>query len=340
MSETFGREEKASCCPSIPGYIPWASERKGSEKGGGGLTILFKESLVTHKWEPEVPSDLKYIEKERQWLMIKHGQSKCAFLHCYAACVNHQDKDQSYLRWNNDLFQLLTNEAKSLKREGFMILAMGDFNTRVGRLPGMSENTPDTNDNQPLFMNFVEEVNLVIINTLPVSRGLFTRFMDHGGVTVSKSVLDYGLVDADNVESVSQFYIDENARYRCGSDHALLECEIVFKTRPKLVWKVSEVLQYNFSNKKKLIKYQLELDRQISQIKFADFEQQSSSEMLSHLTFILHDSAKEALGVRIKKRKKGVKLPKQIIDLIKQKTKFQEEMRTAGGAIDVFGVTF
>ena len=54
--------------------------------------------------------------------------------------------------------------------------------------------------------------------------------------------------------------------------------------------------------------------------------------MLSHLTFILHDSAKEALGVRIKKRKKGVKLPKQIIDLIKQKTKFQEEMRTAGGA--------
>ena len=89
---------------------------------------------MTHQWEPEVPSNLKYIEKERQWLMIKHGQSKCAFLHCYAACVNHQDKDKSYLKWNNDLFQLLTAEAKSLKREGFMILARTSFKVVIRRL--------------------------------------------------------------------------------------------------------------------------------------------------------------------------------------------------------------
>ena len=40
-----------------------------------------------------------------------------------------------------------TQEAIQLKREGFIILAMGDFNVRIGRVPRMEWNTPDTNDN-------------------------------------------------------------------------------------------------------------------------------------------------------------------------------------------------
>ena len=304
------------------------------------MTIIYRDNIEAHKWEPEVHADFTYIERERQWLLINQGQTKFAFLHCYAACVNHQDVSKGFLKWNKDLFTLIIQEATKLKREGFVILAMGDFNARVGRLPGMEGNTPDTNENYPLFMDFVEEVNLVIINTLPVSRGLFTRFMDHGGITVSKSVLDYGLIGADQTDFVSNFYIDENSRYRCGSDHALLECDIVFANRPKIKWNVSEIVQYNFSNKNKLQKYKLELEAQCTEISFKSFEQMTSDDMLVHLTNCLHNSAKAGLGLRVKRREKGVRLPQSVLGLIREKNQLVEELiqTTEGSPVKIMAI--
>ena len=65
---------------------------------------------------------------------------------------------------------------------------MGDFNTRVGNIPGLEDNTADTNQNMPMFL---AEVNMVIVNSLPISKGLFTRFMDNNsGHHGTKSLLD------------------------------------------------------------------------------------------------------------------------------------------------------
>ena len=82
---------------------------------------------------------------------------------------------------------------------------MGDFNTRVGEIPRLEGNTPDTNKNLPMFMNLVSQVNMTIINTLPISKGLFTRFMDNSGNKGTMSLLNYGLVDNDNVSNVTSF---------------------------------------------------------------------------------------------------------------------------------------
>ena len=49
-------------------------------------------------------------------------------------------------------FHLVTQEAKSLRRQGFIVLAMGDFNPRVGNIPGLEDNTADTNQNTPMFL--------------------------------------------------------------------------------------------------------------------------------------------------------------------------------------------
>ena len=93
--------------------------------------------------------------------MIDSNTEKCAFLHIYVACQN--SRNDSFLKWNEDLFHLVTQEAKALRRQGFLILPMGDFNTRVGRIHGLEGNTPDTNQNTPMFMNFVKEADLVIL---------------------------------------------------------------------------------------------------------------------------------------------------------------------------------
>ena len=145
-------------------------------------------------------------------------------------------RNDNFLKWNEDLFWLVTKEAIKLRKLGFIVLALGDFNSRVGLLPGLEGNTPDTNLNAPMFLNFICEVNMVIINTLPISRGLFTRFMDSSNLPGTRSLLDYGAIDSDHVDTVTTFLIDEDARHACGSDHALLECDLEFSSRPNIKW--------------------------------------------------------------------------------------------------------
>ena len=131
------------------------------------------------------------------------------------------------------------------------MFALGDFNSRVGQVKGLEGNTPDTNMNTPMFLDFTQQVNLLIVNTLPIARGLFTRFMDNSGRPRSQSLLDYGLIDDEHANNVTSFVIDEDARFGClrplithsniyssrydyGSDHALLECTLQFGDRPKV----------------------------------------------------------------------------------------------------------
>ena len=115
----------------MEGYRAWSTNRGGSDKGGGGLTLLYRDSLTTHQYLPDIPTHLEHIRNERQWLLVNSGQDKIAFLHTYIACQNN--RDDSFLSWNEDLFFLLTQEATRLRQQGFTILAMGDF-TRVSVL--------------------------------------------------------------------------------------------------------------------------------------------------------------------------------------------------------------
>ena len=139
LSETFGRSEKPSILKKVPGFELWTVERSGSAKKGGGLAIFYRDTLMAHEWNPIVSEQYKYIEKERQWLLIRgEGSNKMAFLNCYPACQSFSSDE--FIDWNASLFQLMTQEAIYLRKEGFMILAMGDFNTRVGRLQGLDGN--------------------------------------------------------------------------------------------------------------------------------------------------------------------------------------------------------
>ena len=156
MSETHSRADQPTDLPTYSGYSTWNTERSGSDKGGGGLTILYRESLVAHQWTPPVPTHLQYIMNERQWLLINSNKEKCAFLHCYIACQTTQN--DSFIKWNEDLFFLITQEATRLRNHGFMVLAMGDFNSRIGEVRGLEGNTADINRNQPMLIIFSELV--------------------------------------------------------------------------------------------------------------------------------------------------------------------------------------
>ena len=327
LSETFSRADQPNDLPPYDGYSTWNTERSGSDKGGGGLTILYRESLVAHQWTPPVPPDLQYISNERQWLLITSQKEKCAFLHCYIACQNN--KDDSFIKWNEDLFGMITKEAIQLRQQGFVTLALGDFNSRVGQIAGLEGNTPDINRNQPMFMSLITEVNLVIVNTLPIAKGLFTRFMNNTGLPGSMSLLDYGLIDNEHAHTVTTFTIDEDARFAAGSDHALLECDIVFGSHPHINWDFQEVIQYDFGEKSSFTEYQKHLDLAASSISLPKFTTLSSSEMLPHITDCINSSALKSFGLKTKKKRRGVRLPKSIITLIKTKNHLARSISSA-----------
>ena len=294
--------------------------------GGGGLTMLYKKSLIAHQWSPSVPDGLEYIGKERQWLLIgSSGATKCAFLHCYIACQS--SSSDNFIQWNEDLFHLITKEAIILRRQGFMVIAMGDFNSKVGVIPGLEGNRPEKNKNEPMFQTFISEVNLFILNTLPTSKGVFTRFMGDGNQPETSSLLDYGLIDSDHIHSCTSFTIDDQARFDCGSDHALLECDIVLGNSPHTTWAYQDVLQYNYSDSTDFTAYKETLDTNMKSVSLTQFSDLESPDMLIHISENLNLAARQAFGLKVKKKKKsGLRLPKPVVSLIKAKNQLSRTM--------------
>ena len=127
LSETHGRDGKPDILNKVPGYELWLSERSALAKGGGGLAIFYKDTLMAHEWTPNTDPEYKYVEKERQWLLIDgDGSNRMAFLNCYIACQSFTS--DAFIKWNENLFYLISKEAIYLRQRGFMLLAMGDFN--------------------------------------------------------------------------------------------------------------------------------------------------------------------------------------------------------------------
>ena len=225
---------------------------------------------------------------------------------------------------------MITMEAIKLRRQGFSVISMGDFNTRVGQIPGLEGNKPDTNRNFPMFMTFITEVNLFILNTLPISKGVFTRFMDGHNGPAGASLLDYGLIDGDHVGNVTSFVIDDQARFDCGSDHALLECEILLDSSPHLNWAFHDVLKYNYNDSSDFTDYKKHLDEAVSSVTLTEFTNMNSPEMLSHLCGSYRSAAKLSFGLKThRKKKQGVTLPREIITKIQFKNHLARSINSA-----------
>ena len=288
--------------------------------------MLYKKSLIAHQWSPAVDKELEYVAKERQWLLVgSQGETKTAFLHCYIACQSNTTED--FITWNENLFFLITQEAIKLRRQGFMVLAMGDFNSKVGVMPGLEGNRPDKNRNAPMFQNFITEVNLFILNTLPTCKDVFTRFMGDNNCPQTGSLLDYGLIDTEHVSTCTSFTIDSDARFDCGSDHALLECDIVLGSSPHANWAYHDVLQYNYNDSTDFTAYKGTLDNNIQTITLTEFSALETTDMLGHVSNNLNLSAKQTFGLKVRKnKKKGRQLPKYIVTLIRTKNQLVKSL--------------
>ena len=232
-------------------------------------------------------------------------------------------------QWNTDLYDMMIHEAAVLRRLGFAIVALGDYNAKVGKIPGMDGNHPNLNSNSHLFSAFVKSLNLTILNTLPISEGLFTHFVEREGLDFSESVLDYGLADPDLSTFITSFIIDSDARVDCGTDHALISTTFEFNG--------SKIAQRTV--KSDIIKFKLPLDKDYSCFDkhFTEhpqlpavgvFNSLSVEEMASILTTVLFDACHKSFHMpeKNKRPKRRHWLPPDIVKQIKIRRIFQTKL--------------
>ena len=153
--------------------------------------------------------------------------------------------------------------------------------------------------------------------------------MDNSGLPGTMSLLDYGLIDSEHTHTVKSFVIDEQARFSCGSDHALMECIIELKSRMTLKWEFQDALQYAITDSTNYLSYQQSLDTLSASIPLHEFSKLSCDEMLPHITDTINQSAMKTLGLKVKRKIKSVKLPKAIITKIKHKNSLASSLANA-----------
>ena len=129
----------------------------------------------------------------------------------------------------------------------------------------------------------------------------------------SKSILDYGLVDSSHVNDVTSFTIDKEARFDCGSDHALLVADVRYGRKNSITWRYNDALQFNITPSTNFKAYQEELDRRALDSPLPLFEDLSTEMQLSHITSCIIESGKSTIGLKTFKKGKPQKLPQSLI---------------------------
>ena len=154
--------------------------------------------------------------------------------------------------------------------------------------------------------------------------------MDGSDRSGTKSLLDYGLRDAESVHTVSSFIIDSDARFDCGTDHALLEVDLIFSSKTSIHWNVREALLFNFSDGTDFTKYSENLNILTSSIPPDSFASLSTEDMLIHISSIIRQAGMNTFGLKLKQRKKrGQRLPTVVLEMIKNKNQLCRRLREA-----------
>ena len=219
LLETKRRLEEDGFCLDIPGYD--VSEHRRSDlagdKGGGGIAVFTKKAdgLTFGDHDPDLHDpEHAFVRNERVWKTVKTENGKTAICAVYAG---FQAPDDSNAEWNTALFSVLRHEIAALRREGFRVVLLGDFNGHVGDSPGTGivGNKPSINNNGRRFIDFLQDVNCVHVNGYQhLTSGLWTR--QRAGIS---TILDYGVIALEHLSSVISMLIDDQGIFGGGSDH-------------------------------------------------------------------------------------------------------------------------
>ena len=157
----------------IDGFKVFETRRKGdvgeggSDKEGGGLACAVRETagITYSQYDPKISDpNLLYVSSERLWIKYQSNHGKCAVATVY---LGFQASDNRHLDWNKGIYNVLEEEVRVLRGEGYRVLIQGDFNSWIGNNPeegGIQGNNAKITPNGKLFLAFLSRNKLVNVN--------------------------------------------------------------------------------------------------------------------------------------------------------------------------------
>ena len=297
VTETKFRLEEDPDHHLIPGFKFFEARRSNvaEDKSGGGILVYYREGLSVTHYSPVINSQLSaFVNNERLWTIVEGNKYKTAVCTVYCACQYDDDRNSN---WNQLLYACIRDEQAELRRKGYRILVIGDFNGHIGcdEKVGITGNKPGINPNGHLLLEFERYSDMSILNRR--SSGLWTWKRDN-----NTTVLDYALLSSEHIDSFESMYIDDTNFYGGDSDHnALFVVLSEHLVIPKLF--------SNFKVDKPTWDIRPDQDwapYTSAVLSHMDKINVSSIQSLSHsITAIVHQSMREGVGV-----KSSVKTPK------------------------------
>ena len=244
LLETKRRAEENGIDIRLPGYSLHEARRSNNagDRDGGGIALYTKlgDGLIFKRHTPDITDpDHAFVNNERVWVTVASQTSKTAICGAYFSC---QQSDDRYGTWNDTMYAVIQQEAFALRSKGYRVVYLGDFNGHVGNQPGVGiiGNTPGINLNGRRLLNFLSVTDSVHINgqcrvsgdwSTRLANGLWTR--QRGGHT---SVIDYGIISREHVNTVISLTIDDQGLLGGGSDHnwLILDLEDKFVQKKRI----------------------------------------------------------------------------------------------------------
>ena len=219
LLETKRREEEIGSDVEISGYTLREVRRSDTagDKVGGGLAVYTRQvdGLVFQEYTPEIlDKNCHFVRNERIWMTTESSSFKSAVCGAYLGCQYPDNRNES---WNTAIYSVIHEEAMALKRQGYRVTILADFNGHIGSQPGVGiiGNNPDINRNGQLLLDFIHVGGFKHVNGQQnLTTGLWTR--QRG---TSRSVIDLALVCEEDLGKVESLTVDDKGEYGGSSDH-------------------------------------------------------------------------------------------------------------------------
>ena len=188
----------------IEGYDEKPMNR--NENGGGILIFVRNEikhiTVIVKKEEEGV---------EALWITINNGRNNIRIGAVYAPQESRTPVGKLKI-----MYKKLREQIKEAKTKNQHILMIGDFNCKVGKY--LKNNKEEVTSGGKMLLNMIKDTEMELVNKTNTCKGLWTRVEGN-----QKSVLDYVIMNKDDLDLVEEMTIDEERSitpwYRCEEEH-------------------------------------------------------------------------------------------------------------------------
>ena len=134
-------------------------EGVGARLGGGIACVVRKSTgVVVTRHDPMISNpERNYVASERLWVKYKSDHGKSAICTTY---LGFQADDNRHQEWNEGIYEVLAEEIRALRGDGYRVILQGDFNAWVGNVleqGGIPGNRQKITKNGELFLSFLAD---------------------------------------------------------------------------------------------------------------------------------------------------------------------------------------